>query len=1147
MKRIYLSILVLCLALTQALAQQARPQALADRVTDLLVKVPTPNSQQLQKNMEDMAALGQDGLVLLASRLRPPGQGDNARIEYALGGFTYYVTQPGREDWRKLAATAYGQALAKVSDAASKNFLIFQLQQVGKAESVPVLSTYLGDKDLCGSAARALARIATPEAGKALTQSLTKATGTCQVHLLEALGDSRYAEAAPVVEALVAGTSDQQVRKVALYTLASLGVPSSESTLATAAQKAAYGYDPTNATASYIRYLQARLQAGDKAAVTKAAQALLKSTSGAAQVPTRTAALKLLTDSQGEAGVPTLIEAMDAPEAAYRAAALKWAQPSINAATTALWVKKLNKAKPEVQAEIIAMLGRANATEALPAVLKALNSKDAGVRLAAIRAAGTLGQANALKPLLATMQKGKPDEVAAVRQTLLTLKGPGVTEQVATALPAMPAPAQAALLDVLAARAASTSMNLVLDRLGSADLAVRQAAFAALKPIATANDLPPLFNLLHTTTDGKEVEAVQDALVAALKGTGDEARQTAQVLEKMNAANAAQKARYLRVLGGIGGKKALNAVVSTFNTGDEASQKAALTSLAAWADASAGPELYTLASQSTNSAYVDLALRGYVQSVGKFSATPENKVLMLRKAMTLAQTPAQKELILKELIKYKTFNALILAGKYLDEVPVQAAAAQAVTSIALANKAYQGDAVRDLLNKASALLKGQDSEYQKEAVRKHLADMPSGEGFVSLFNGQDLTGWKGLVDNPIKRATMHPDTLAAKQAKADEKMRTGWFAKDGELVFSGKGDNLCTVKKYGDFEMYVDWKIEPKGDAGIYLRGTPQVQVWDTSRVDVGAQVGSGGLYNNQKHPSKPLKLADNAIGDWNTFYIKMQGDRVTVKLNGELVVDNVILENYWDRKLPIFPEEQLELQAHGTLVAYRDIYVRELPRPKPFELSEAEKKEGFKVLFDGTNMHEWIGNTTDYVTEDGDLVLYPDKGGKGNLYTKDQYSDFAFRFEFQLTPGANNGLGIRAPLEGDAAYVGMEIQILDDGADIYRNLKEHQYHGSVYGVIPAKRGYLKPVGEWNYEEVIVQGSKIKVILNGTVILDGDLAEASKNGTLDQRDHPGLKRETGHIGFLGHGNYLRFRNIRVKDLSAEPVAKGKPAAKAKKK
>ncbi|PMD90406.1 hypothetical protein BWI97_23285 [Siphonobacter sp. BAB-5405] len=203
---------------------------------------------------------------------------------------------------------------------------------------------------------------------------------------------------------------------------------------------------------------------------------------------------------------------------------------------------------------------------------------------------------------------------------------------------------------------------------------------------------------------------------------------------------------------------------------------------------------------------------------------------------------------------------------------------------------------------------------------------------------------------------------------------------------------------------------------------------------------------------------------------------------------------------------------------------------PQLFTLTEAEKQEGFKVLFDGSDLEQWTGNKEDYVIKDQNLVIEPTGKGQGNLYTKDEYADFVFRFDFQLTPGANNGLGIRAPLEGDAAYTGMELQILDNTADQYKNLQPYQYHGSVYGIIPAKREGMKPVGQWNTEEVTVRGTRVKVVLNGVTILDGDVAEASQNGTPDHKEHPGLKRTSGHIGFLGHGSVVRFRNIRVKAL-----------------
>jgi hypothetical protein len=195
-------------------------------------------------------------------------------------------------------------------------------------------------------------------------------------------------------------------------------------------------------------------------------------------------------------------------------------------------------------------------------------------------------------------------------------------------------------------------------------------------------------------------------------------------------------------------------------------------------------------------------------------------------------------------------------------------------------------------------------------------------------------------------------------------------------------------------------------------------------------------------------------------------------------------------------------------------------------------QEAGFTTLFNGKNLDGWVGNKQSYVVENGMIVVKPEGGGSGgNLFTEGEYSNFNFRFEFQLTPGANNGLGIHAPLDGDAAYVGKEIQILDNTAEKYAKLHHYQYHGSVYGIIPAKRDYLKPMGEWNTEEVIVQGSKIKVILNGTAIVDSDMQEASKNGTIDGKEHPGLLRTRGHIGFLGHGDVVRFRNVRIKDLS----------------
>lgn len=197
------------------------------------------------------------------------------------------------------------------------------------------------------------------------------------------------------------------------------------------------------------------------------------------------------------------------------------------------------------------------------------------------------------------------------------------------------------------------------------------------------------------------------------------------------------------------------------------------------------------------------------------------------------------------------------------------------------------------------------------------------EGFTALFNGKDLEGWKGLVGDPKSRAAMSAEELKEAQAAADEQMREHWRVEEGVLIYDGKGNSLCSAKDYGDFELYLDWKILPEGDSGIYLRGSPQVQIWDP----VLQNVGSGGLYNNQQNPSKPLKTADRPIGEWNTFHIKMVGEKVTIHLNGELVVDNVTLENYWERDKPIYKSGQIELQHHGNPLYFKNIYVKELPR----------------------------------------------------------------------------------------------------------------------------------------------------------------------------------------------------------------------------
>ncbi len=204
------------------------------------------------------------------------------------------------------------------------------------------------------------------------------------------------------------------------------------------------------------------------------------------------------------------------------------------------------------------------------------------------------------------------------------------------------------------------------------------------------------------------------------------------------------------------------------------------------------------------------------------------------------------------------------------------------------------------------------------------ADNTPPKGFTALFNGKDLTGWQGLVQINQRKKT-EAEYKAQVEAATKEAVKH-WTVKDGAIHYDGKNNNLQSAKDYGNFEMYVDWKIEANGDSGIYLRGNPQVQIWDVKGKNNPKKIGSGGLYNNRKNPSDPLLVADNPIGTWNTFYIKMVGDKVTVKLNGKLVVDNTPLENYWENNRPLPARGPIELQHHGDKLWFKNIYVKELP-----------------------------------------------------------------------------------------------------------------------------------------------------------------------------------------------------------------------------
>lgn len=407
------------------------------------------------------------------------------------------------------------------------------------------------------------------------------------------------------------------------------------------------------------------------------------------------------------------------------------------------------------------------------------------------------------------------------------------------------------------------------------------------------------------------------------------------------------------------------------------------------------------------------------------------------------------------------------------------------------------------------------------------------QGFTALFDGKDLAGWYGMNSDPRKIAALSPEERAKKRAADMEDLNKHWSVENGEIVNDGHGVYLTTDKDYGDIELYVDYKMLPKGDSGIYLRGTPQVQIWDYTEAGgkwkIGADKGSGGLWNNAPGtPGKdPLVLADKPFGEWNTFHIIQIGARTTVYLNDKLVVDAAPLQNYWDKKAPLFRSGPIQLQTHGSEIRWRNVYVREIPATEANAWLDKLHDESFESVFDGKDLAGWEGAKDNYEVVDGAIRCKAGKGG--HLYTQQEYGDFVARLEIKLPPGGNNGLAIRYPGQGDPAYSGMcELQVLDNESPKYAKLDPRQYHGSAYGMAAAARGYQRPVGEWNFQEVTVKGPTIKVELNGTVILDTDLSQIHEY--MANSKHPGKDLTSGHFGFAGHNDPVEFRNIRIKRL-----------------
>lgn len=909
-----------------------------------------------------------------------------------------------------------------------------------------------------------------------------------------------------------------------LPALARCGTASSLRLLGEAAAAVGYAAEPTEATESYLVLLERCAAAGDAKPVAKAARKLL----ACDRQYVRGAALRLLVLTQGvRKSMPLLLKAIGEGPAEYRFAAFD----VLGAGDDELFAR-LTAAMPRwnagAQAALLCWLGERHAASQSDVIARSIASPDPEIAAAAIDAATHIGDEQTLTALVGALEGPLSAKAEAA---LLHFNGK-IDGRMEELLHRDEPQVLVAALRLTGARRLTACADRVFELLDAPQPEVADAACATLAQVARPGDAGRIAAMLDTA-DATRVGGLQEALHAALLPLSAEER-CARIEAFLEASPAGE--RYYPVLARTDTPQAVARLLERFRAdGSEAAFDALLlVNTPQMIDT-----LYALAAE--HPALADRALGRYAELTARFRTTPVRLYQQTRRALALEASDATRGRLLTNLLDVQAYPALVLAASYLENEGTAAAAAAVVKNLVAKSSPMPGGAdIRAALEKAREVYRklaqsDADAGYAVDEITGLLGRLPE-TGFVAL--PVDPAQWQPVADCPASGRKLSAAAAAKLRRSAETALRENWTGRDGMLLYAGKSPSTIALEKPREnFELWLEWRSQ--GEAGLGVRSLPLVRLG-----------GAGTTVRTADGFVQDVPASDNAAGEWNTLYVKVSDDRITVVENGVTVVENRTMENLREPGMPVDVTGTVWIAGLGSPVELRDMWLRELPSTPLYELSEEERAEGFELLFDGRSLHKWTGNKVNYVPLDGTIDVTASYGGGGNLYTKKEYGDFILRFEFRfLHEAVNNGIGIRTPMGVDAAFDGMEIQVLDHDAPIYRDLHAYQQHGSVYGVIAAKRVVFPPLGEWNVEEIRAVGDRITVTVNGEVILDGNIREACQGhavapdgGTenpymIDHRNHPGLFNKRGHIAFCGHGAGIQFRRVRILDLSPEADAK----------
>lgn len=1086
MKKTIYSLLFLLAMATLGLGAQVQTDSRNRKpetvVADAMAQLPAKTSKSYNRLIGEIAGTGAKGVEMLSAMLMPASEADNSKAEYALNGVVNYVSAADKANIRKPIHDALKTAVMKTTDEPNRAFLLTQLNKLADASDFDFYKSLLADKYLAKTAVAGLAKIPGID-----SQLAVLVNGSVPSADLAYLAYCRKLSGVTPTLIKWAQSSDAAAKAAALNALAVCGTDNMQSTL-----KALKASDDTDA------FLQLLDNSGDAKTVVKEAKQLTKSDNQSL----RCAGLRLLLVKDKANARKNIFAALKDKNAQYRHTALVNAIPVLGESIIPSIASDMKSLPADGQVDVMRWLGNNHAKGQIDLITESIGSQDKELAIASIESAGKIGGEKALSAILAQLSN-EGQMANAASEALRTFNG-NISEGILGCLSSDNASTLKEALKLASMRHINAAYPTVVKLTKSSDKRISDAAYAALQGTASVNELKSLCGMLETAPASAvpQIQKAAELALATLSGT----EQFNKVNELM--AGSHNPALYYPMLAQGGTKEAVAKLVEGYNGGNK---EAAFNALLMVKNPEALPTLYDIASKASG-AERDKMLDRYLYLARNSGATPEMAYTLYSRALDLKPGDAVRKKLVSALSASPTFPAAVLVSEYFNDPAASFQAATAFEEIIAANpELREGSLMKGNFDKAINIFgreKGKgnaDAGYSIDRMNGFLADWNTDGGF------------KAAGKNGANTAQGTSISL---------------------------GDNI------ENFDVVYDWN--GNGDAVMTVRSMPLLTLSAKNGISLAG--------HNTVVP---------ANDGWNNIEVRMVNDRLFVTANGVQLAKNTIINKIpgSDKAAPFKGALNIASSANAA-VELRNFYADIMPDTPVYALSDEEKAQGFELLFDGRSLENFHGNTSGYVPVDGNIYVTAEYGGTGNLYTKKNYSDFIFRFEFFFdVPAVNNGIGIRTGKDVtgvDAAYDGMEIQILDHDDPAYQGhnygytwLHPYQDHGGVYGVFVPKHINFGPIKQWHTEEIKAVGDHITVTVDGQIVTDVNVRDAVKGHnvapdggknnpyTLDHQNHPGLFNKEGYISFCGHGPGVKFRNVRVLDLTRKSPAKAKKASKKK--